>query len=176
MPSLRIVFRAGHLEHEIVQRTPTCQQSPAQTAQRDLERYYQVLATELATVAKTLTTRQALAIADATNGTLIDVRTARMLHHEIEDALADGIADKWQIDGAKLLDTVRSWTTSQRLAVLDAIERWWMWQPAEGEEADNQPEGGYSDAYSAAAVGLTTTETAHNAVDAERTKSGKVTT
>lgn len=92
-------------------------------AQRDLGRYYDALALALGQV--DLTTGEAMLIIDALNGTLIEVTTAQMLHYEIADSMGDGLAQKWGIDGKGLVEKVRSWSLLQRLAVVDAVERWW---------------------------------------------------
>lgn len=117
-----VSFRAGPLDGAIEQRMRSDLKAGA-VAQRDLGRYYEALAMALAQVR--LTTGQAMLLIDATNGTLIEITTAQMLHYEIADALADGLAEKWQVDGPALVEVVRSWSLLQRLAVLDAIERWW---------------------------------------------------
>jgi hypothetical protein len=49
-----------------------------------------------------------------------------MLGEEIEDALAlDGLAAKWDVDGPRLVATILGWSLVQRLAVVDAVERFW---------------------------------------------------
>jgi hypothetical protein len=44
---------------------------------------------------------------------------------ELEDGLADGLAQKWEFDGPDLLARVAGWSLIQRLAVCDAVERFW---------------------------------------------------
>ena len=93
------------------------------TARRDLERYYAILALDLRAVA--LTEGEAMLLADATNGTLFDAPSARLLWAEIADALPDGLAAKWQVDGPALVAKLRALSARQSLAVVDALERAW---------------------------------------------------
>lgn len=117
-----VTFRAGPLDGAIEQRQRG-DLKPGAVAQRDLGRYYDALALALAQVH--LTREQAMLLVDALNGTFIDLNAAQMLHYEIADALGDGLAEKWRTNGPALVETVRGWSLLQRLAVLDAIERWW---------------------------------------------------
>ena len=117
-----VSFRSGPLDGALEARMREDLKAGA-VAQRDLGRYYDALALALAQVQ--LTREQALLLIDALNGTFIDLTTAQMLHYEIADALGDGLAEKWRTNGPALVETVRAWSLLQRLAVLDAIERWW---------------------------------------------------
>lgn len=96
-------------------------------AKRDLGRYYDVLDAELAEVAATLTVAEALALADACNGWLasepFDYRALRL---QVADALAlSGLAERYGIDGDRLLALIDGMTPTQQLGVLDAAERVW---------------------------------------------------
>ena len=109
--------------------------SPAAVVRRDLGRYYDALALGLASVA--LSPGEAGLIVDALNGTRIELVTAQMLGEEIEDALnLDGLAAKWDVDGPKLVATILGWSLVQRLAVVDAVERFWAagWHASETVE------------------------------------------
>jgi hypothetical protein len=114
-------IRFGPLAGAIEARTDG---APAATVRRDLERYYALLSLALASVE--LSTAEASLIVDALNGTAISLTTAQMLAAEIEDALEDGLAEKWGVDGAALVATIGAWTLAQRMAVLDACERFWI--------------------------------------------------
>jgi hypothetical protein len=109
-------------------------ESPAAVVRRDLGRYYDALALGLANVA--LSPGEAGLIVDALNGTRIELTTAQMLGEEIEDALADGLAAKWDVDGPRLVATILGWSLIQRLAVVDAVERFWAagWHASETVE------------------------------------------
>lgn len=119
-----IVFRAvDELTADLTARTGA--NSLGLTAQRDLERYYALLAAELRTVS--LTAAEALLIADALNGTLWEPHTIRLLWAGVDDAIRlDGLAEKWQVDGAALVAKLRALTPGQTVAVIDAVERAWQ--------------------------------------------------
>jgi hypothetical protein len=119
----KITFRPGTLTVHLAARNVPGQLSQAQVCQRDLGRYYDSLMLALASVE--LTAPEAGLIVDALNGTLIDLTAAQMLAAEIEDALADGLAAKWGIDGPALVAKLASLTLTQRLAICDAVERFW---------------------------------------------------
>lgn len=124
----RVQFLPGALERPIDERMETMPGASLMTrrnavVQRDLDRYYTVLTLALAQVH--LTPNEALLICDALNGTFIDVYTAQLLHAEIEDSLPDGLAEKWDVDGAALVAKLRDLSLLQQMAVCDAVERWW---------------------------------------------------
>lgn len=120
-----VQFRAGLLLPEIEARSPHGA-SLGQIADRDLERYYRLLADELAPVAARLTEGEASLIADALNGTLLEASTYRFLWAEIDDAIRlDDLADKWHVDGPRLVETLRALSPGATLAVVDAAERFW---------------------------------------------------
>lgn len=92
-------------------------------AKRDLERYYEVLQRDLASI--TLTEGEAMLILDVCNGTFWSGWSAPLLWADIEDALEDGYAEKWDVDGPALVARLRALTPGQSMAVVDAVERWW---------------------------------------------------
>lgn len=96
-----------------------------------LARYAALLDRELRAVQ--LTEAEALLIADAGNGTAWDAQSARLLWAEIADALDDGLAAKWGVDGEALVAKLRALSAGQSLAVVDAIERAWR-HPDAGED------------------------------------------
>lgn len=78
----------------------------------------------------TLTVGEWLAIIDILNGTWREADTpqndiARYLWAEIEDAIADGINDKWDIDAADLSKRVRAMTYGQQCAIIEVACRFW---------------------------------------------------
>lgn len=122
--SNHIVFRAAaDLAAAITARTSAT--SLSLTAQRDLERYYALLAAELRTVS--LTAAEAHLLADALNGTLWEPHTMRLLWAGVDDAIRlDGLAKKWQVDSGALVAKLRALTPGQTVAVIDAVERAWQ--------------------------------------------------
>lgn len=124
MPADKIQFRPALLAPHLAARVDVDDNAHAsQVAQRDLGRYYELMTLALASI--NLVVNEAALIADALNGTIIDVQTAQMLAYEIQDALDDGLAEKWGLDGQELVHKVAHWSLAQRLAVCDAVERFW---------------------------------------------------
>ncbi len=118
---LNIEFRAGDLEPAIMARA---EGSTHQTARRDLGRYYTLLAASLRRVV--LSEAEASLIVDALNGTAFLPEMVPPLAIEIGDAIQiDHLDTKWEIDGAALLAKIRTWSPSESMAVVDAVERFW---------------------------------------------------
>lgn len=67
------------------------------------------------------------ALRDAMNGTLAEPAALirGMPWISIEDSLPDGLAEKWQINGAALVDKLRALTFVQEIALIEAVEAWW---------------------------------------------------
>ncbi|MDK2883320.1 MAG: hypothetical protein PWP58_1656 [Bacillota bacterium] len=100
---------------------------------RDLDRLYTLYRRALAQVG--LTTREALLIADALNGILMDVTTVPLFWAQIQDAIAvEHLDKKWQVDGQALVEKLRGLNEIQALAVIDAAERFWHENPGESPE------------------------------------------
>lgn len=92
---------------------------------RDLERLYALYRRSLARIS--LTKNEALLIADALNGALFDNTTVFYFWASIEDAIKlEGLDKKWQVDGKKLVDKLRSLSDAETLALVDAVERFWQ--------------------------------------------------
>lgn len=97
----------------------------SQVAQRDGERYYHALASALKTI--TLTEAEALLICDALNGTLMEPHTMQLLWAQIDDACRlDNLCEKWDCQREVIVDLLRDLSYCQSLAVVDAVERWWL--------------------------------------------------
>ncbi|MEV4221965.1 hypothetical protein [Nonomuraea sp. NPDC049725] len=90
-----------------------------------------------------LTLRQALLIVDAVNGLGSTGRLARarLLAREVAAVIALGAPEVWADDGRALLGLIETWTTGERLAVIDAAERFWA-----------SAEGGYEEGLRAAGL------------------------
>lgn len=51
----------------------------------------------------------------------------RHLWHGIEDSIElDGLAEKWEVDGEALLAKLRDLAFVDEVAVVEAVERWWI--------------------------------------------------
>src|SRR5690606_16279087 len=94
-------------------------QSLGLAALKKLQEYFIALDTALRSIR--LTEGEAMLIADALNGTLMDETNAYLLGAEIDDSLEDGLAEKWNVDGRALVARLRELSLIQCLAILDAI-------------------------------------------------------
>jgi len=73
------------------------------------------------------------ALVDALNGLKHTPGIIGELAINIEDALPDGIAEKWSIDGKALVEKLQALTPTEEITILDAAARWWN-RVAAGEE------------------------------------------
>lgn len=62
----------------------------------------------------------------------VDAFEIRYLAAELEDALADGLAEKYNIDGKALAHQLREMSYSQLVAIVDAAERYRVQQSSAG--------------------------------------------
>lgn len=132
-----IQFRSAEVEPQLGVRLDARIGSPGRVAVRDLDRYYTVLTAELARL--DLSEPEAMLIIDSLNGSLLDTSSYRLLWAEIDDALDDGLAEKWGIDGFALVAKLRALSPAQAMAVIDAGERWWIIQSAADEGEGDVP-------------------------------------
>jgi hypothetical protein len=123
MPVDKVQFRPGLLAAQLAARGGDDNVAASQLAARDLSRYYDMLALALASVE--LSAGETGLLVDILNGTMISLETAQLLASEVEDSLADGVEAKWDVDGQALIATIGAWSLGQRLAVCDAVERFW---------------------------------------------------
>jgi hypothetical protein len=96
-------------------------------ASRDLARYYEAITRARADVRDKLSKAELSAVIDNLKGVYTsDTVSVRMLWANIEDALANKLAEKWKIDGAALVRKLRSFTFIESAALIDAAERYWQ--------------------------------------------------
>lgn len=124
-----VAFRVGRdtvgLPADLALRT-NGRTSRNEVARRDLERYYEILRRALPAFAR----NEALAILDATNGTLFDPTTAPLLWADVDDS--EGLGEKWGVDTSALVARLRGLSYAESLALVDACERFWSY----GQDAD----------------------------------------
>ena len=52
-----------------------------------------------------------------------------VIQAQIDDSMTlNGAARKWKVDGEVLLGKIAKWSYAQKVAVVDAVERWWREQ------------------------------------------------
>lgn len=107
-----IQFRDRELEAQIEARTPRSE-SRNQTAKRDLERYYAMIAAEDVV----LDPQNAIVLWNALNG-------VNRSHAEVLMILKQGVASELREDGnIALADLVKGWSAAQWLNVIDKVDR-----------------------------------------------------
>lgn len=122
----RVEFRAGDLAGPLAARAGS--RLPLnRVAARDLDRYYAVLADELARLR--LTRDEAMLILDSLNGTVEIVPESAYIN--LWAGIADGIRldrlhEKWGVEGSALVARLQGLSLAGALAVVDASERYWQ--------------------------------------------------
>lgn len=112
----------------------------SQVIRGDLERYYGLMQRELPALREMFSLDEQLLIADSMNGWASRMEPVSILLSglragdsaytvigaHVEDSIQyDGLADKWEVDGATLVARLNTLSRVQVLALVDAIERWW---------------------------------------------------
>ena len=104
------------------------------TISETIERYNAILARERAVLRELMSANEMALIIDVTNGSLFYSYSMPLLWAEIADGCSlDHLDQKWEIDGAALIDKVRSSGIAGQAALIDAAERWWN-RVAAGEQ------------------------------------------
>lgn len=121
LPS-RVEFRPGQLAGALACRGD----NHNEIARRDLERYYNAIEDALREVQ--LSRNEWMFLRDLLNSTYIDSDLATHLWLEVQDA-DDAIAQQWGIDRDDLAGRIQTMPLFARLAICDAVERWWLKRP-----------------------------------------------
>lgn len=139
-PSITIQFRAGDLVEPLDDRaSERVGISRDGAAKRDLARYYDVLARSLD--ALSLSSAESSLICDAARGTAWDTSSYRLLWAEIDDAIRlDQLDTKWNVDGPALVAKLRNLAPGTAMAIVDAVERFWL-TPDDDREASHRRVG-----------------------------------
>jgi hypothetical protein len=101
---------------------------------RSLGRYFWLLDQARRRLAAELSDGEIGLILDALNGTMFaEPFSIQIVPVEIEDALPDGLAEKWEVDGPALVKKLEAMDYWHLVALVDAVERWWN-RVAAGEQ------------------------------------------
>ena len=104
--------------------------SPGAVLSRDIRRYYAQLASALREVR--LSRAEWDFLRDILNGSVVDDLLVRHLAAEVEDEDPE-TATAHGVDQRDLAGRIRTLSDFHRLAICDAIERWWIAQPQQQE-------------------------------------------
>lgn len=95
------------------------------TISKHIARYLEALRRERAALRSQFDAAEIGLLCDVCNGSLFEAYSIPLLYAEVADALADGCAVKWQVDGPALIAKLRDLSYIQNATIIDAIERWW---------------------------------------------------
>jgi len=94
-----------------------------------LDRYFESLRRARARLVGQFSAGELALIADSSNGTRWDAYSVPLLYANVEDGLDDGLAEKWEVEGAALVAKLRALSYIEAAAIVDAVERWWAHEP-----------------------------------------------
>lgn len=92
-----------------------------------VERYEEILKQARAQLLELLTEKEMALILDVLNGTLFtEPISIHMVYGEVEDGInMEGLDQKWEINGKELIEKTRNLNYAEKVALVDATERWW---------------------------------------------------
>lgn len=111
--------------------------TPSSAITRVVLRYIGLLSAARRELRNQFSDAECALVLDACNGTAyMDMVSVRLLPEGVADAIEiDNLDGKWQLDGGALVVKLRATTLTQRMALVDGLQRWW----------DNPERGGYSE-------------------------------
>ena len=103
---------------------------------KSLDRYFYALSAARRGLRERFSAGEQALLLDVANGALFASPCAiNFIEHEVAAALADGLAEKWQVDGPALIEKLTALSYAEKLALIDAAERWWN-RSARGEQPE----------------------------------------
>lgn len=121
-----ITFSTAGLEEAFESRRSTAWDTPEAIARRDLRRYYDLLSRILPTIR--LSKGEAALICDALKSTVIvEPSSLPQIWDSMDEAIRVNRLDRrWYVDGRQLVAKMRTYAPSQLIALIDAVERFWV--------------------------------------------------
>ncbi|NLC57471.1 MAG: hypothetical protein GX774_11590 [Armatimonadetes bacterium] len=108
------------------------------TIAKSLDRYFYALNSARRDLRERFSAAEQGLLIDVMNGALFASPCAiGFLEHEVADALIDGAAERWHVDGPALMKKLKALSYCEKLALIDAAERW-LHRAGRGE----QPQAG----------------------------------
>ncbi len=134
---LSITMPPSTLAHvEARQANPQDEQSTDRSATiaKSLDRYFYALNSARRDLRERFSAGEQGLLIDVANGALFASPCAiGFLEHEVAAALIDGAAERWHVDGPALMKKLKALSYVEKLAIVDAAERWWN-RAARGEQ------------------------------------------
>lgn len=98
----------------------------ARIIDRDIARYYTLLAGARNTCCERFSATEILLVTDAVRGTLWLPDTVCYLADDVEEGIEhDKLDEKWSVDGKALVAKLRELSFAQTMSFVDATERFW---------------------------------------------------
>jgi len=95
------------------------------TIAKSLDRYFYAIAAARRGLRERFSKNELGLLLDVANWALFASPCAiNFIEHEVAAALADGGAEKWQVDGPALHKKLAALTYCEKLALVDSVERW----------------------------------------------------
>jgi len=103
---------------------------------RSLDRYFYALAAARRGLRERFSKSELGLLLDVANWALFASPCAvGFLEHEVAAAIVDGAAERWHVDGPALMKKLKALSYVEKLALIDAAERWWH-RAARGEHSE----------------------------------------
>ena len=126
---LSITMPPHTLAHvEARQANPQDEQSTDRSATiaKSLDRYFYAIAAARRDLRERFSAGEQGLLLDVANGALFASPCAiNFIEHEVAAALIDGAAERWHVDGPALMKKLKALSYVEKLAIVDAAERWW---------------------------------------------------
>ena len=136
---LSITMPSHTLAHvEARQANPQDEQSTDRSATiaKSLDRYFYALAAARRDLRSRFSSGEQGLILDVANDCLFSSPCAvGFIEHEVAAGIADGLAERWQVDGPALVKKLKALSYVEKLALIDAAERW-LNRTARGEQPE----------------------------------------
>jgi hypothetical protein len=92
---------------------------------KSLDRYFYALSAARRGLRERFSAGEQGLLIDVLNGTLFASPCAiGFLEHEVAAGIVDGLAERWHVDGAALMKKLKALSYVEKLALIDAAERW----------------------------------------------------
>ncbi len=112
---------------EARQANPQDEQSTDRSATiaKSLDRYFYALSAARRGMRERFSAGEQGLLIDVANGALFASPCAiNFIEHEVADALIGGAAERWHVDGPALMKKLKALSYVEKLALIDAAERW----------------------------------------------------
>lgn len=93
----------------------------SEVARQWIERSAYLLESDGRRIKAKFTEAERSCVASVLVGTYVDPVSIRHLDHEVEDALIDGVAEQWDVDGPALVEKLRALSYGEAWALVDMI-------------------------------------------------------